>query len=450
MNKIFWQKAAQKLLQIFLISSVSCLMILILILCCCGSRDTGTVKVINNLQYEDSVLNIGKINGGYGKSYSGNSQVTNSNQQGTISKVTFFIENSGSMKGYTTGGAEYVDVLTNIANHPDLISNSFIRSYYFYSGISSIVKISNLRTNLVPANFGQPRSDLNQLFKTSLDSSKRNSITILISDGIYDMCPNPNPLSSLQILGHELRTIFIRKLQNSDFQTILVKLQSRFNGRYYPGNCCSAYNINQQRPYYIWIFGKTEILKKYFPDEYLKYLNGYENSARYFKYNSSQISFKPNSYKKIGNFYPSRSDNYTLEKVKTNSSNVLQFSIAVDFSKLPLNDNYLKNRNNYECSNGFEIVSIEPPTEVTKLGLPNQTHLIVVKKTGNPIGQLSISLLNKGYDWISATNLNNDCNIMNNTTQTFGFEVLNKGIIEAYQNFNSGNEIVKFNINLKN
>lgn len=367
-----------------------------------------------------------------------------------IKKAIFYIENSGSIKGYVEGGTQYVNVLTNIANHPDFVREKITSVFYLTSGISSPIQVFNLRQSLVPAKFDQINSNLNQLFKTSLNSTEENSINILISDGIYDMCPTPTPLSALKILGHELRTIFINKLTNTDFQTILVKLQSNFNGRYYPGYCCSAYNINQQRPYYIWIFGETEGLKKYFSDDYLKSLNGYVNSARYFKYSSAQIIYKPNSHKKIGSFYPSNSDKYTLENVKTNTSGIFQFSIAVDFSNLPLNDNYLKDTSNYICSNGFEIVSIDSPTQVSKLGLPNQTHLIVVKKTGNPIGALTVSLLNKGYDWISSTNIDNDCSISGNVNQTFGFEVLNKGIIEAYQNFNQGNEIFNFNINLNN
>lgn len=364
--------------------------------------------------------------------------------------VNIYIENSGSMKGYVVGSTQYVNVLTNIANHPDFVTEDIRSYFYFTSGMTSPVKINSLGSNLVPAKFNQTRSNLNQLFKTSLDSTKKNNITILISDGIYDMCPTATPLSVLETLGHGLRTIFIRKLNSSDFQTILVKLQSNFNGRYYPGFCCSAFNINQIRPYYIWIFGDTEILKKYFSDEYIRNLNGFVNSARFFKYDSLQIAYKPNSHKKIGSYHASSTNKYILEDVRTNSSNVFQFSIAVDFSKLPLNDKYLKDTSNYNSTNGFKIVSIDPPTDVSKLGLPNQTHLIVVKKTGNPVGNLTVSLLNKGYNWITSTNIDSDCNINGNTSQTFGFEVLNKGIIEAYKKFNPGSEIYKFNITLKN
>jgi hypothetical protein len=443
-----------KMKSIIKIVSVFCLITLIFF--SCGSREERLGRIKNNHHTEVSNVNIKENTSGDGKTFTENIQYANKPILETeikdceISKVTFFIENSGSIKGYVEGGTQYVNVLTNIANHPDFVKENIRSLFYLTSGISTPEKVTNLSQSLVPASFNQTRSNLNQLFKTTLDSVSGNRIAILISDGIYDMCPNPIPLSTLQTLGYELRRIFINKLMSSDFQTILVKLQSNFIGRYYPGYCCDAYSLNQIRPYYLWIFGETDILKKYFSDGYLENLDGYVNSARYFKYDLAQDIYNPNSHKRIGSYHPSKNDRYTLEDVRTNASNVFQFSIAVDFSQLPLNDNYLKDTSNYVCTNGFTVVSIDSPTDVANLGFPDQTHLIVVKKIGNPIGKLTVSLLNRGYDWISSTNIDNDCNISGNVNQTFGFEVLNMGMIEAYQSFNPGNEIFEFNINLKN
>jgi len=423
------------------IKILSVYFLLVLIFSLCGSRS-------NESSSEDDVQ---KIKIASGNNPTGDSVVISpAALQSEFSKVIFFIENSGSMKGYVVGNSSYVDMLSNIANHPDLIRNNIEQAFYLTSGTSTPRRVANLRQSLNPANFNEISSNLNNLFKTALDSTNKNSVTILVSDGIYDMCPDPNPLITLSTLGHDLRSVFIRKLQSSDFQTIVIKCESSFNGRYYPGNCCSAYSIIQVRPYYIWIFGNSNVLKKYFPDNYLNNLNGYVDMARFFIYPNGNDNYSPNSYKKIGTYYPSRVNTNTLERARSNSSNVFQFSIAVDFSHLPLNDNYLSDISNYVCTNGFEVVSIDKPTDVSKLGYPNQTHLIVVKKTGNPIGTLTVSLINNGYSWITTTNINDDCNIRGNSDQTFGFEVLNKAIIEAYGYFNHANEINKFTINLKN
>ena len=113
-----------------------------------------------------------------------------------------------------------------------------------------------------------------------------------------------------------------------------------------------------------------------------------------------------------------------------------------------MDNEYLTDKNNYSCSNGYEIVSIDSPTQVSRLGFPNQTHLIVVKKTGNPKGSLTVSLLNKGFPWFSLSSLDDDCSIQGNTTQTFGLQSLNQGIIDAYVFYNNSNEIIKFTISL--
>ncbi len=429
-----------------IIKILSVYFLIMLIFPSCGSRSNKANSEISD-QTEEISLNTPS---GYGKSFQNPPVVIKPTSTPAISKVLFFIENSGSMKGYVVGSSSYVDMLLNIANHPDLIKNNINRVFYLTSGISTPRSVTNLRQSLTPSNFNELKSDLNKLFKIALDSTKTNSVTILVSDGIYDMCPDPNPLNTLSILGRDLRSVFIKKLQGSDFQTIVIKCKSGFNGRYYPGNCCPAYSIIQERPYYIWIFGNSDVLKKYFPDNYLNSLNGYEDMARFFIYPKGNDNYRPNSHKKIGTYYPSRGNVYTLERVKPNSSSVFQISIAVDFSQLPLNDNYLSDKSNYSCSNGFDVVSIDKPTDISVLGFSKQTHLIVVKKTGNPIGTLTVSLKNKGYAWITTTNINDDCNIRGNSNQTFGFEVLNKAIIEAYNNFNPANEICKFTINLKN
>lgn len=417
-----------------------------LIFSSCGSRSKKANTEISDQTEEISLHNLSED----GKSFQDTQVVIKPITTSAISKVLFFIENSGSMKGYAVGSSSYVDMLSNIANHPDLIKNNINRVFYLNSGVSALRSVTNLRQSLISSNFNELKSDLNKLFKIALDSTKTNSVSILVSDGIYDMCPDPNPLNTLSILGHDLRSVFIRKLQNNDFQTIAIKCKSSFNGRYFPGNCCPAYPIIQERPYYIWIFGNSNILKKYFPDNYLNSLNGYVEMARFFIYPNGNDNYRANSHKKIGMYYPSKDNVYTLESARANSSNVFQFSIAVDFSQLPLNDNYLTDKSNYSCSNGFNVVSIDKPTNISKLGFPEQTHLIVVKKTGNPIGTLTVSLKNTGYAWIATTNINDDCNIRGNSEQTFGFEVLNKAIIEAYNNFNPTNEICKFTINLKN
>jgi len=422
----------------------------VFVFCSCSRSVRKSSADFNHKPTEDKIAEIEKDTIGYGKAFPGAGPANFTPIDPILSKVSFFIENSGSMKGYVNGSTSYIDVLTDLANHPKFIQESIRRFYYFTSGISNPLRVLDLTHELRPERYNQRHSDLNNLFSVTLDSTHNNSVSILISDGIYDMCPNSTPLNTLRTLGHGLRSIFISRIGSQNFQTLLIKFKSGFNGLYSPGNCCSSYNINEERPFYIWIFGTTEIIEEYFPDDYIKNLTGYVNSARFFRYDSLLIPYKPVSHKRIGTYRSSKSDSLTYEKVKANTAVVFRFSIAVDFSHLPLNDDYIRDTSNYACSNGYSVESIDTPTAVAQLAFPSQTHLIVVRKKGNPLGQLTVSLRNKGYDWISSSNIDDDCNIRGKTDQTFGFEVLNEGIIDAYQYFNKKEEIESFNIYLKN
>lgn len=369
----------------------------------------------------------------------------------TPSKVNLFIENSGSMKAYVANSSsEYIKVLSEITEHPKLVANKVKKEFFMTSGISTPIPVGNLRSSLKPENFNQGRSNLNELFKIAIDSAKNNCISVLVSDGIYDMCPDNNPLGTLNILGNELRSLYIQNLNNNNFQTIVVKLTSEYNGRYYPGNCKPAFNIDQKRPYYMWIFGKSDILKEYFSDDYLQSLDGFQEFARYFKVDKQGDNYMPVAHKLIGTYRPDRSNNKILTKVRSRQG-VFQYSIAVDYSSLPLPEDYLKNENNYKVDDNLNIVSIEDANETVKNVFSNATHVIVINKVGNPLGTHSVVLLNNSYDWIEDTDMEDDGVeiIMGNSTQTFGFKELNKGIVEAYEHYND-TDLYEFKITLRN
>ena len=421
-----------------------------LVICSCSRSVKKSSVDFNHKPTEDKIAEIENDTLGYGKAFPGAGPAVVVQPEHRLSKVNFFIENSGSIKGFVNGSTTYIDVLTDLANHPKFIQKSTRKFYYFTSGINNPLRVLDLTQELRPGRFNQGYSDLNNLFKVALDSTNNNSISILISDGIYDMCPDPTPLNTLRTLGHGLRSIFINKIGKQNFQTLLIKFKSGFNGLYSPGNCCNSYNINEERPFYIWIFGSTEIIEDFFPDDYITNLRGYVNSARFFRYDASNISYNPSSHKLSGRYYPVRDDPYTLRRVRTGPSGTFQFSIAVDFSSLPLNEDYIHDTANYSCSNAFSVVSIDRPTDMEILTFKDVTHLIVVNKIGNPAGTLSVSILNKGYPWIETTDLENDCNIRGKEDQTFGFKILNQGIIDAYQHFNGKKEIDTFIINLNN
>lgn len=376
-----------------------------------------------------------------------------------VKKVTYYLENSASMFGYVNGFTAYVDVLTELAEKPRFVEERTAREFFFINGGETvqITPIGNnptvLKNKLNVAAFkcgDTSKSNLNAMFQKALAEAKGDNITLLISDGIYDLGKTEMPLNTLATEGRETRSRFIERLNMGDVQTIMIKLSSHFEGNYYPVSG-GRVSMSQQRPFYVWIFGKTDLLNEYFDDEYLKKLKGFDDFARFLKLDDLKFDYKAITDDRIGEFRVDRNNKGGLTDLKLDrNGRGFSFTIAVDFSNLPFSDSYLTSVSNYNLDNdNFEISDIRPIGGKKIYGLSFQpTHLIRVSAARNPYGQLEISLLNNQPNWIEKTNIDDEKNIAKDTTHTFGFKFLTNAICEAYQYSNKENSVVKLNFEL--
>lgn len=375
-----------------------------------------------------------------------------------IKKVVFYIENSESMFGYVNGFNEYVDVISDLAEKPEFVDEKTIRDFYFVNGGDelSITPIGNdpsvLKTKLNTIGFkcgDITKSNLNSMFQAALATAGKDTISVLISDAIYDIGKPQAPLNALITEGKETRSRFIERLGEGDIQTIIIKLHSHFDGYYFPV-AGGAVKIEQIRPYYIWIFGETELLNKYFSESYINTLKGYSDMARFLKYEGVKIPYQAVNQNKLGSF---RLDRYVKNKLidveSDRNGEGFQFTIAVDFSSLPFSDSYLTQIKNYSCNSDFEVICITNVTkkiyEVTSF---TPTHLISVYTDNNPYCELELALNNTPPNWIIETSTEDESNIETDYTHTFGFKFLTDAISEAYEYKNGEKNIMslKFEI----
>lgn len=370
-----------------------------------------------------------------------------------IQKVTFYLENSASMFGYVNGHTEYVNVITELARKAIFAQENTAREFYFINGGEEIQitpignEASSLENRLNPSGFNVgmiKESNLNKMFQIALNKAVGDSISILISDGIYDV-GDSNPITEIELKSRETRSKFIERLSAVDFQTILIKLNSSFKGDYYFTSIKGIEKLDQKRPYYIWIFGKSELLNKYFPEEYItKKLKGYKADIRFLKFDQNNIQYQPISTNSIGRFRFDHRDHHKLTNAQTDRHDLgFAFSIAVDFSSLPFSDSYYASIDNYEISNNFKIISIEENVEdIFEVIDFKPTHILNVHTDGSPYGNLEINLKNVIPSWIEASNIDDDSNIRGDTLHTIGFKYLSAGITEAYQHFATSDENV--------
>jgi hypothetical protein len=383
------------------------------------------------------------------------SAVIQETEVGKIGKAVFYIENSESMFGYVQGFTEYVDVISELAEKPDFAKERTNREFYFINGGNDlkITPIGNnpaiLKDKLNTRGFrcgDITRSNLNSMFQVALKKAQEDTISILISDAIYDIGQPQAPFNALATEGRETRTKFIERLSYGDLQTIIIKLSSHFEGDYFFTSQRRSQRINHPRPFYIWVFGKSELLNKYFPNDYINSLKGYVDMARFMKFNDMDIPSQAISHNKIGEFRIDRVNKNKLINVKPDrNGRGFKFTFATDFSTLPFSDSYLQSVDNYLCSENFDVSEITIlDWKLYEVESFNPTHLISVFTSRSPYCELDISLKNVVPDWIIQTSTHDETNIQNDTTHTFGFEFLINAISEAYLYMNRDNNITNF------
>ena len=383
-----------------------------------------------------------------------------------LNHVTFYLENSGGMHGYVSELNDFIRVVSEIAQKPRFVTSNPEFDFNFINGTRQLVvtPIGNRpadftsKLNTTDINVGDiSGNDLNAMFQLALGKAGNDSISIFISDAIFDIQKQNTREETLQALiveGRETRRQFIERLNSEEnIQTLLIKLSSNFRGTYYYADSFGDQQINQKRPYYIFVFGSSELLNDYFDNDYItNRLPGYENHVRFFIPNGAGVQYRPTPHDMIGSFRFSPTNPTTLTRVRSNNNSVFQFSVAVDFSSIPVTKEYLMNIENYTVNNNYRLERIETISSgmiLGALGDVNPTHLLTLRTTSSPSGNLEIQLLNQTPDWIVNSHIDDDSDILNNTDKTFGFEYLTNGIVEAYKYVADTDYLTNINIRLE-
>ncbi len=392
----------------------------------------------------------------------GNDSLSAESQPIHIKSTKFFFENSGSMIGYINGPYDIKLLVSRILNgvNSDTIETYFINNklYEVKGGVDNFIK------NLTPAGIkigNTNNSDLNNILQLVLDNTNEDEVSMLVTDGIYSVQGNVNDiLGQLKIASESTYKKFRNRLSEADFETILIKLNSDFQGFYYPAGGGSL-KINQKRPYYLWLFGTAEMLSKAQQDINFTELPGYKNQV-VFQINDREEPFYTilNFYNRIGSFRPDRSqrsnDQITsIENVdRDRKSGEFQISIGVDFSNIAADNSYLLNVDNYHVDNDkFKIIEIVSADQLngkdaSEVKDKKISHVITIRSEINPVGEIEIMLLNKLPQWIAESNAVDDANILNDSQSTFGLQYLIDGIARAYYNSTDSHNYCKLKIKI--
>lgn len=179
--------------------------------------------------------------------------------------VRIYVENSGSMDGFVTLNTQFKNALGHlIAKADGYYDNTrlfFVNSDIYDAPICQDLNTFVLHLNTTSMKVGHTgSSDLNHIFKLLLDHTANDTVSVLVSDCIYDVQDVGNLLSaaSSSTTGTFMKAIRRYQEKGKDFGVIIMQMESLFQGYHYEGNVPMMYY--GKRPYYIIMMGGKDQL----------------------------------------------------------------------------------------------------------------------------------------------------------------------------------------------
>jgi hypothetical protein len=350
--------------------------------------------------------------------------------------INVYIENSGSMDGYVNGVTEFEQAVYNylsdirISDITDTLNLFYINSRIIPQGSD----IDDFINRLEPSSFiarggNRGTSDIANVLDSVLKETQEGKVAILVTDGIFS--PG-NSINATEYLGNQqigIKRIFADYLKiNPTAAVMTYQLQSKFSGTYY-NNVDARIQLNENRPFYIWVIGDVKQLcnlRKKIADDKLKdrsadhWLNVFTimNGSQTVKY-----AINPS----IGRFKRSRTNtNTTIEDLKRDSrTGKVKFAVNVDFSNLLLDESYLLDPNNYENSSNYTMEIRTAATNASRY-----THTLTFTADRVYVNTVTVKLKAALPDWIETTN--DDSGTTAVRKKTYGIKYQLGGVYEAF------------------
>lgn len=354
-----------------------------------------------------------------------------SDQLDKNTELNVYIENSGSMYGYVVPGADFTDDLYRYISRMSRYSSK-TKLNYINSKIIPINEIQatffqNLSASSFKAAGGNMKySDIVTMMKAMLATAKKNTVSIFASDCILDIDKgNPNIFfKKKQTTLTE--TIIDYKTKHPDFGIRVLCLKSNFDGFLFPVS--GPIKVNNQRPYYIWIFGPQNLIGKLMKNVPDSEMNGHIlHSVAY-----SSATTVPNNIG--GDNRPISNDGSVI--VKNNNMN---FDLYLDLTNTLKDETVLNNSASYEIS---PYLTIE---KISKIENPKSKYSHILKinlRSASNASNLFVGMKkNNVPSWVNEQNDETG----NKLKTTCGIKYLITGIKEAFDGVNPVTVNLKLN-----
>lgn len=393
--------------------------------------------------------------------------------------VKIYFENTLSMDGYINGNTNFKDVFRELLVAVDNENNIDLETEFYL-----------LNNELTPTNFGvdntkisekltpkstagkgnKGSSNFEEILNTVLQNQEGDVISVVMADFIYSPDGQQNTPSALNKLRTYTQDAFLKALnQNPNLATRVYRFTSDFDGTYFDIDNKHIQGV-KSRPYYYFVIAPGKLMSV-FDDKIatqLKNAPGYQNEALFDSANFSEIPIE--ILAATANNGRIRAKGNNIEVRDYPRSGNLEFTVLVDLSELPVNNQYLIKKNNYELPNSeFSIKEIGlkkgknlefedlgkvkiNPAGLVKILDKNFTHAIIFQAEGMVSEDLKFSLKKSIPNWIKTAHSSDDQKIHSDSleqTKTFGFGHLVQGVSRAYELQNGNDEYFKLTIPVK-
>lgn len=340
----------------------------------------------------------------------------------------FYVENSGSVKGYFKGNAndagnilkEFYDRIEENKGDGDTISLNYINNE-----ISSQKITINKWLNQIYANCNSSYSDIDKVLEQILLTTNDNTINILLSDYCFE-----SRFGNLDKAKSEITKIFTKGINKyNDLSIAIYKYEASFDGYYFPGKI----KLNAKRPLYLWIFGPSRKVKDVtnlpitLENEAKMFLQPMEECTTMVLTKNARMTDKGKGI--IVKHW--KEDRY--------GNNLYKVDIKVDLSKVIISDSEIKDITKYTIApNEYYIDNIKSEGK--------GQYIYTIATNQRPFAcDLVIGYTIKLPDWVITSNFEN--NSLPKDSTTYGIKSLIEGVSNAYRN--KYNNIFIINLNLK-
>ncbi|MEM6377199.1 MAG: hypothetical protein AAF705_03240 [Bacteroidota bacterium] len=366
----------------------------------------------------------------------------------------FYIENSGSMYGYLGDNTAFDDVvlglMTNINRYDENIDMAFVNDKIHPVDAQLAEFMDYLNPGRMRSIGNTRSSNLADVLEMVIEQqAEDDKAAILLSDFIFSISNHQNVRSELTDQKYGITNIIHdNRLKERGLGILVMQFYTQFKGNYFTFDN-KTIRLDEQRPYYIWVIGKVDLLKGFLNKYDVKGLKNFSDA--YVLYSAEDVQtpyygiLKSTDAKGRFNLV-NRGGDQPIRAIKdiqygARGAQSFQFAVAFDASALPLEEDYLMDAANYQVSSNmedlFEVIEVKKVS--SRNVSPNDrgyqgsaTHYVVLQTNEMVPGkqEIMVKLLKQLPAWIKDSSTDDDRSIGADTPEldkTFGFLDLIEG-----------------------